>query len=91
MTIFQSLQPYFWPKFDVMIFHHFSKAIALIFDQIWLKDFDHFSKPTTFDQFDVMIFHHFSKAIALIFDQIWPKDLWPFFQAYNLSFDQNLV
>ena len=51
MTIFQSLQPYFWPKFDVMIFHHFSKAIALIFDQIW------------------------------------PKDLWPFFQAYNLSFD----
>ena len=55
MTILQSLQPYFWPKFDVMIFHHFSKAIALIFDQIW------------------------------------PKDLWPFFQAYNLSFDQNLV
>ena len=55
MTIFQSLWPYFWPKFDVMIFHHFSKAIALIFDQIW------------------------------------PKDLWPFFQAYNLTFDQNLM
>ena len=55
LIFFQSLQPYFWPKFDVMIFHHFSKAIALIFDQIW------------------------------------PKDLWPFFKAYNLSFDQNLV
>ena len=90
MTIFQSLQPYFWPKFDVMIFHHFSKAIALIFDQIWPKEWSK-PKPYFWPKFDVMIFHHFSKAIALIFVQIWPKDLWPFFQAYNLSFDQNLV
>ena len=73
-----------------MIFHHFSKAIALIFDQIWPKIYDHQSlQPYFWPKFDVMIFHHFSKAIALIFDQIWPKDLWPFFQAYNLTFDQN--
>ena len=62
MTIFQSLQPYFWPKFDVMIFHHFSKAIALIFDQIWPKDlwpFFQSLQPYFWPKFDLMIFHHF--------------------------------
>ena len=49
-----------------MIFHHFSKAIALIFDQIWPKDLWPFFKAYDLifgPELREMIFQYFSKAI----------------------------